>query len=269
MVEIGSILKASEDKYQFLINNILDVIAEIDLDGTFSYISSRVYDIFGYKPEEVIGRKFFNYIHLDDMEKIIQAFEKVVNGEEIISIEYRIKHKEGHYIPVRAKGSLVKIQDKAKIIGVMRDISQQKIAEQKLKESELQFREITEQSFMGICIRQESKIKYINKTSTSMLGYSANEIKNWSRKELFSVVHPEDRSLAIARLSRREQGLIDDDPSCIYRIFTKTGEMKWMDIYSKLIHYNGKCSVKEGSAQKLKPMWEAILDRGISAAIQD
>ncbi len=36
-----------------------------------------------------------------------------------------------------------------------------------------------------------------------------------------------------------------------------------------IIHYNGKCSVKEGSEKKLKPMWEAILDRGISAEIQD
>ena len=36
-----------------------------------------------------------------------------------------------------------------------------------------------------------------------------------------------------------------------------------------IIHYNGKCVVKEGSEKKLKPMWEAILDRGISAEIQD
>ena len=36
-----------------------------------------------------------------------------------------------------------------------------------------------------------------------------------------------------------------------------------------IIHYNGKCAVKEGSPNKLKPMWEAILDRGISAEIQD
>ena len=36
-----------------------------------------------------------------------------------------------------------------------------------------------------------------------------------------------------------------------------------------IIHYNGKCSVKEGSPNKLKPLWEAVLDRGISAEIQD
>ncbi len=36
-----------------------------------------------------------------------------------------------------------------------------------------------------------------------------------------------------------------------------------------IIHYNGQCSVKEGSAKKLKPLWEAVLDRGIAAEIQE
>jgi len=35
-----------------------------------------------------------------------------------------------------------------------------------------------------------------------------------------------------------------------------------------LVHYKGKCTVKEGEVEKLKPMCEAILDRGIQANIQ-
>jgi len=134
LIEVDSILKESIKKYQFLVNNILDIITEIDLDGTFSYVSPRVYNIFGYRPEEVIGNQFFGYIHPDDMPKIMEAFEKAVGGEEIVSEEYRIRHKEGHYISVYTKGSLVKLDDKIKIVGVIRDITQRKIAEQKLKD---------------------------------------------------------------------------------------------------------------------------------------
>ncbi|MFX1418603.1 MAG: PAS domain S-box protein [Promethearchaeota archaeon] len=239
MFEIDSILKESNGKYQFLINNILDVIAEIDLDGTFTYISPRVYDIFGYKPEEIIGNQFFSYIHPDDMPKIMETFKKAVAGEKIISLEYRVRHKEGHYISVCAKGSLVQINKRAKILGVLRDITRRKLAEEKLKESEVQFREITEQSFMGICIIQDSKIKYINQIITNMLGYSAKEIQNWSMKDFFNVVHPQDKQLAINRLSRRQKGIVDEQHSQIYRVFTKTGELKWMDIYSKIIQYEG------------------------------
>ena len=84
MVELENILQESEEKYKLLINSILDVIAEVELDGAFSFISPRVYNIFGYKPNEVIGKQFFSYIHVDDMDKVMKTFEKIVIGEEIV-----------------------------------------------------------------------------------------------------------------------------------------------------------------------------------------
>ena len=92
-------MEESAERYEFLINNILDVIVEVDLDGYFSYISPRVYDIFGYPPEELIGNQFFSYIHPDDMEIIIQTFKKAITGKESLSLEYRIKHRSGYYKP--------------------------------------------------------------------------------------------------------------------------------------------------------------------------
>ncbi len=243
MTDIDSVLVESAEKYQFLLNNILDVIVEIDLDGTFSYISPQVKDIFGYKPKDVIGNPFFSYIHPDDMPVIMESLEKAIGGKESVALEYRVRHKEGHYIPVFAKGSLVEINDKVKIVGVLREISERKLVEQKLKESEENFREITEQSFMGICIIQDSSIKYINKTITKMLGYSEKEIKEWSMKKFLNVVRPEDRTIAIERLKRKYQGIKDESPYQAYKIFTKSGELKWMDIYSKIIRYQGKDAI--------------------------
>jgi len=243
LTEIESIMKKSLKEYQFLINNILDVIVEVDLDGTFTYVNPQVKDMFGYNPKEVIGTPFFSYIHPDDMPVIMETLEKAIRGKGIVSIEYRVRHKKGHYVHVFAKGSLVKLDDKPKIVGVLRDITEYKEAEQKLKESEENFREITEQSFMGICIIQDSSIKYINHTITKMLGYSEKEIMEWSMKEFLNVVHPEDRALAIKRLSNRQKGLIDEKLDRVYRIFTKSGEIKWMDTYSKIIQYQGKDAI--------------------------
>ena len=243
MTEIESILKKSAKDYKFLINNILDVIVEINLDGTFTYVNPQVKDMFGYNPKEVIGTPFFSYIHPDDMPDLMKSFEKAIKGKEIVALEYRVRHQEGHYIPVFAKGSLVEINDKVKIVGVLREISERRLVEQKLKESEENFREITEQSFMGICIIQNSSIKYINKTITKMLGYSEKEIMEWSMKEFLNVVHPKDRTLAIKRLSSKQKGLIDEKLGTVYRIFTKNGEIKWMDTYSKIIQYQGKDAI--------------------------
>ena len=243
MTELNSILGNSIEKYQYLINNIADVIIELDLKGTFTYVSPQIQKNFGYKPKEIIGAKFFNYIHPDDIPSIIDTFEKAIRFEDSVSIEFKTRHKEGHYINVSANGSLVKEDNNVKIVGVLKDITEKKLAEQKLKESEENFREITEQSFMGICIIQDSNIKYINKTITKMLGYSEKEIKEWSMKEFLNVVHPDDRSLAIKRLSQRQKGLIDEELDRVYKIFTKNGEIKWMDTYSKIIQYQRKDAI--------------------------
>ena len=238
LTDTKNILIDSAEKYQYLLENILDVITEIDLDGRFTYISPQVKNMFGYKTKEVIGNQFFSYVHPDDIPRLIEIFEKSIKGKEISDIEFRVRHKKGHYIPIFARGSLVEINGKVKIVSVLREISEREGVELKLKESEENFREITEQSFMGICIIQDSSIKYINKTITHMLGYSAEEIRSWSMKEFLNVVHPEDRALAIRRLTRRQKGLLDDKLGSVYRIFTKNGEIKWMDIYSKLIKYH-------------------------------
>ncbi|KKN40416.1 hypothetical protein LCGC14_0733700 [marine sediment metagenome] len=76
MSEVNNILRDFQDKSEFLINNITDVITEVDLDGTFTYVSPQVYDIFGYKPEEIIEKKFLSFIHPDDLPTITGALSR-------------------------------------------------------------------------------------------------------------------------------------------------------------------------------------------------
>ncbi len=133
-------LRESEEKYRNLINNILDQIIETDLDGTITFISPQVYDLFGYKPEEVIGRRSIQFVHPDDINIIKEAMEKSIKSGEMISSEYRLKHKNGYYVNVASRGRLIKRGDDHKLIAVIRDITAQKRAEKKIRDSELQYR---------------------------------------------------------------------------------------------------------------------------------
>jgi len=242
LTELNSILGNSVEKYQYLINNIADVIAEIDLNGILTYISPQVHKMFGYKPEEIIGAKFFNYIHPEDMPSIIDAFEKAINSEDSISIEYRVRHKEGYFVNVLENGSLVKVENNLKIVGVLKDITEKKLSERKLKESEETFKKIINQSFMGTVIIQDLSIKYVNETVTKMLGYSVDEMANWSINDLLNTIHVNDRTIAKERLERRQEGLYTETPYT-YKVFTKAGDLRWIDIYAKQIYYQGKESI--------------------------
>ncbi|MHA1876054.1 MAG: PAS domain S-box protein, partial [Promethearchaeota archaeon] len=127
-----------------IINNILDVIVEIDLNGSFTYVSPQSVQMLGYEPKEVIGRKALRYVHPDDLQTVMDAMRKAIENNEHLSFEYRTRHKNGNYIHVSAKGGIINFNGESKIIAVIRDISPKIIAEKKIKESEQHYRKIIE-----------------------------------------------------------------------------------------------------------------------------
>ena len=130
------------EQYRYLIDNILDVILEIDSDGTFIYCSPQTFKLFGYQPEELIGLNAFNFIHPEDVPKIIKKLEEAINKGELHSAEYRTRHKDGHYILVSAKGGVFKESGNLRFISVIREIEEQKKYEEKIQEYKIKYEKL-------------------------------------------------------------------------------------------------------------------------------
>ncbi|WP_276371056.1 PAS domain S-box protein [Chryseolinea sp. H1M3-3] len=93
------LLRASEERYRLLANNMLDLVALHDPDGTYKYVSPSVTNILGYTPDELIGTNPYILFHPDDVLSIQnQSHSKAKEGEDVPSIEYRIQKKNGQYI---------------------------------------------------------------------------------------------------------------------------------------------------------------------------
>jgi len=135
-------IKISKEKYHILVNSIVDVIVELDSDGTFTFVNSRFFDLFGYQQEEIVRMKAFNFVHPEDLPKIAKKMNDAIYSREIIEAVYRSRHKDGHYILVQAKGGMYNDNGNIKYIGVIRDITTQKKAEQKIKESQEKYKEL-------------------------------------------------------------------------------------------------------------------------------
>ncbi len=92
-------LRASEERYRLLANNMMDFVALHDPDGTYRYVSPSVTKILGYSAEELIGTNPYLLFHTEDIPRIqTQSHVKAVKGNEISNIEYRIRKKDGQYI---------------------------------------------------------------------------------------------------------------------------------------------------------------------------
>ena len=250
MTESESIIKESVEKYQFLINNIIDVIAEIDLNGIFTYISPQVYDMFGYLPDEVIGNQFFNFIHPDDMDLIFQTFKRSIKKDETISIEYRIRHKKGHYVHVFAKGSLVKINNNPKIIGVFRDITEYKEAEQKLKKSEENYRLLFNQIPDFIYVTDtDGKILDVNQSLLDRMGLIQEGYRGLNSLDFFVGENYEEltQTVNLVRQGKEVKGME-------FKAKTPQGEIYEYEINSLPL-------IEEGKVKKVLNIAHDITDR--------
>jgi len=120
------------------------------------------------------------------------------------------------------------------------DITERKLAEQDLKESEEKFRNITEQSFMGIVILQDDVIKYVNKAVSDIYGYTIEEGLSWGSMEFMKLFTPDSREIIYEQIQKAETGDPTQLVHYVVQGIKKTGELIWVDNIYRTINYGGR-----------------------------
>ncbi len=87
-------LERREEHYRSLIENSLDLISILNLDGTIRYASPSHERVLGYELEELVGQNAFSFIHADDLEKVRAAFAR---ADGAASLQSRFRHKDGSW----------------------------------------------------------------------------------------------------------------------------------------------------------------------------
>jgi PAS domain S-box-containing protein len=89
-------LKKSEEHFRALTENASDMIIILDKKGTITYTSPSIERFSGYKPEELIGKKGFDFIKPVDLPRAIYDFGKAILAREtVIPDTFRMRHKDG------------------------------------------------------------------------------------------------------------------------------------------------------------------------------
>ncbi|MFX1379138.1 MAG: PAS domain S-box protein [Promethearchaeota archaeon] len=174
-------LKESEEKYRFISENAMDLIAVIDMKLRFEYINEKVHSkVMGYKKEELIGKNAIEFIHPDDREKVLNIFKKALDKGEVFA-EVRIRHKDGHYKWIGNNGTIyIDKKGKPKFLIIARDITKRKKAEIRLMESEEKYRSMINHLDLGFYqLTWDGILLNHNPKFCEILGYSLYEnLKN-------------------------------------------------------------------------------------------
>ncbi len=173
-------LRNSEGRLKILFDYAPDAYYLSDLKGTFLDGNIAAEKLLGHNKDELIGKSFLK-LNLLSLKQIPQATKLLVKnalGQSTGPDEFELTLKDGSKVIVEIITHPVKIKDQTLVLGIARDISERKAAEDALRESEEKFRSIMENSADAIFITdQKGKYLYTNKAVTVMLGYSSEEMK--------------------------------------------------------------------------------------------
>jgi PAS domain S-box-containing protein len=96
-------LRQSEERFRSLIENALDIVKIIDINGTIRYESPSVEKVLGYSVAELIGKNLLDYIHPDDFVNTYYSFTHTIHSLEVTApIEFRCRHKDGSWRTLEA-----------------------------------------------------------------------------------------------------------------------------------------------------------------------
>ncbi len=184
-------LKASEEKFRLLVQNQNDFVTKIDTAGNITYVSPSFCKFFSTNEEHVYTTNYQDWIYDEDQEDVQEKTKKLYEPPHHIVIEHRLKTPDGiKWISWSNTGIRNEKGEVFEIIGVGRDITAQKEAEEALKASDERLINLLDQTphVAMYGFSKEGKIQYWNHASTQLYGYTKAEAIG---KSIFDLMIPE------------------------------------------------------------------------------
>lgn len=203
--QLLSKLTRSEEKYRLVVENANEAIVVIK-SGKIMFFNQKALEISSFSKDEFMGRPFEKFVHPSDRKSAVSRhFERMekknVNGFNtfrIIDKNNRIKWVENH-------SALVCWEGESAIINFITDITERKIAEEALKESEAKYKTLFECANDAIFfISETNNIIDVNYRAIEMFGYSREELLNMKTADLYVQISEKHGSCTGLDLSSEE-----------------------------------------------------------------
>lgn len=239
-------LRERESRYRHIAEGVSDAIVTTDESGVIMYANPAVERIFGYQPEELVGKHIVllmpDRIH-DSLGKGSQGYIEVIRHSlEQGGIELTGRHRDGRKLTLEISFGQIVGLDGQRYIGTVRDVTERKEAQEALRESEARYRELFEGVPVGVYRTSiAGEILDANKTLVELLGYeSAEELIGRSAQEFY--VDPSDREVWKHNVETAEVARVHEiqlQPAGGSPIWVRDSGRDLRDASGRLIGYEG------------------------------
>jgi diguanylate cyclase (GGDEF)-like protein/PAS domain S-box-containing protein len=236
-------LRESEERFNLAMRGLNDGLWDWDPATDAMYYSPTWGKMLGYTDETYVGTRedFHELVHEEDRQHVIVTMQNFAAGvEDRFEIEFRLRHRDGHYLDIQSRGFGLRDDHSGKItrvIGVNADITDRKETETRLQESERRFRALYDDSpTMFFTLDMDGGIRSINRFGAGHLGFTVAELVGTN---ICEHVHADDRKMLRKQLAGCAQGGNRGLPRCEFRIYHKFSDMLWVRATLRMITRDG------------------------------
>lgn len=194
-------LRESEERFRLLAMYAPVGIAQSDADGRTFFVNSKWCEIAGASPEEPLGYGWQQFLHPDDRQRLVDAWQAdMAAGKTHSTAEFRFLRRDGSIRWASSTASLIGDANGHPIgqIGITIDVTERREAEQR-------FKDIYEQSPLGIALIDSSTGRFlqVNPRYEQILGRAEDQLVKLTVRE---VTHPEDRQASVTNMALMREG---------------------------------------------------------------
>ena len=194
-------IKVSEEKYRLMVDNSGLGVGYYSIDGTILYFNQKALDYIGGKPEDYVGKSLIECFGEENGKQYLKRYNEALNSDETQEYEDCIDTvigKKWFYsnqtVIKDANGTIKGIQVLAK------DITDRKLTEENVLESEEKYRELVENSPDSIAIYEEGKLLFVNNELVKLL--AAPNKEELIGKPVLQFIHPDSKELVKERMMK-------------------------------------------------------------------
>jgi len=233
-------LKENEANVLNILDKLLDVLFATDDSGFITFISRLALQVFGWKPEEMVGRNFIEFLPDAEIPGVVAQFQgAMASGQLIKNLPFIMKRKDESTFPVELSSSVISKDGRtAGTIGIIRDITERKLMEEALRLTGENFRYSLEESPLGVrIVTIDGETLFANRAILDIYGYdSIEELKTTPIKNRYT---PQSYAEFKIRKEKRKRG--DNAPSEYEISIVRTnGEIRHIQVFRKEVLWDGE-----------------------------
>jgi PAS domain S-box-containing protein len=218
-------LRESEERFRSLVEATSAIVWYTPPSGEFEEPQPEWSRFTGQSDEEVLGWGWLDAVHPDDRVETAAAWKRAMQDWSVLELEHRLRRRDGQYrfMQVRAVPIVGRDSEIREWVGVHTDITEQKRAEEALRESEERFRFMTDAVPVQIWTgRPDGALDFVSGRTAEYFGRTPEALvaEGWQ-----AVIHPDDLPAVAARWAH---SLTTGEPYEVqFRLRGAEGEYRW------------------------------------------